>query len=126
METLASWRTGWTIVADADDTYLAIAHGEEPSDNISWEMSDIENDTDRAAQFTDLLDRLLGATLVDTDHLSGIVVDITGYDEDRIGDIRGIFTLKDEDSDTVYVENGTDLDSVLKIMREYEGEEQGS
>ena len=125
MEKLAEYPTGWSIIGELDDSFIAVSYGDtgEPSPNVFWDLSDEDSLVTRSTIFADLLERLTNATIVDTDHLSGIVVDASGYDYLQIGDARGLFYFKGSDTDTVYVENGHDDEDVAAILRDYVPEE---
>lgn len=120
METLATWPSGWSIVGD--DTNLALAFGEDQdnAENATWDLAVYEDDTERAVEYADLLSKLLDAKIIDTDTLSGIVVNVGQefdfYDE---GTARGLYRLKSGNTDTVYAAESDDYDRLVSLMQEY-------
>lgn len=128
MEVLAQWPNGWKVIAEADESFISLTRDENntPSPNATWDLSDEEDLVERRVIFADLLDRLIEATIIDTEHVSGLVVDISGYDYLQIGNVRGEFILKSEDTGQTYIGNGENLEEVVTALRAYTPEVENS
>ena len=121
MKVYAEWPQGWSVVGD--ENFLGVAYGDEQTvaDNMSWDFEPIEDDTERKVEHAELLHALIyRSQIVDTDRLSGIVVDTTGeFDWSGEGVARGLYTLKSEDTGDAYAANADDASTLVKLMNEY-------
>lgn len=124
MQTYAEWDSGWSVVGD--DNFLGVAYGpdQDIADNMSWDFETIEDDTERKTDHAALLHALVyRSQIVDTDHLSGLVVDITDeFDWLGYGAVRGLYTLKSEDTGDAYAANADDAETLVRLMQEYTDE----
>lgn len=124
MQTYASWDQGWSVVGD--DNFIGVAYGDDQTiaDNMSWDFEPIEDDTERKTEHAALLHALIyRSRIVDTEHLSGLAIDITDeFDWTGEGSARGLYTLKSEDTGDAYVSNADDIDTLVKLMNEYSEE----
>ena len=120
METLCTYTGGWHVVGDDSTLAIAFGDGRTAATNTVWDLSVIEDDTEREVEYAELLNILLNAQLVDTEVLSGIAVDVTDefdwYDDGRA---RALYTLKSEDTDNVYAANSDEFENLVSLLKEY-------
>lgn len=124
LELLGDWSQGWTILGDADNhTELAIAYGEDQTiaDNLYWDFEPEEDESLRAEQFRTVLHALTNnSRIVETDVLTGLVIDITEeFDWTQDGRARGLYSLKSEESGAIYAANSDDTDHLVSLMENY-------
>lgn len=123
MEKLIEWpKQGWSVVGDLrGDKYLALSvNGSTDASGHEWHLTVIEDDTERAVEFATLLTYLREAEIVQTDHLSGIVVDVTEeFDWEGEGPVRGLYTLASDDTEDTYIAYGDTVDELRQKMLDY-------
>lgn len=112
---LVDYPNDWSIVTDDEHSFVAVAHKGEPTNFINVYVPD-----DDEALYTEIMNTLIGGTIVTTDYLTGYAVELGEWDEWGEYPVHVVYATT-ESPDDVNIASAPTLSDALDALQAYTG-----